>query len=172
MGCDIHMYVERRSNKYGGGKTEWVSGDYFSIKNPKNPSCIPIHQELYGDRNYALFAVLANVRNRYYDEAYPYIDTPRGLPDDVTEYVKAEYDSWGMDAHSCSYFTLKELVEFHAEKAPMDDFGYDILKPLIERLKQRADEFSIIYDFEWNRGMSDEMIDKMGNIRIVFWFDN
>ena len=71
MGCDIHMHVERRSSFRNGDKTEWVNGDYFSIKHPHDPDCSIIHQDLYGDRNYALFAVLANVRNRGFGEAYP-----------------------------------------------------------------------------------------------------
>ena len=73
MGCDIHMCVERRANRYGGGKTEWVNGDYFSIKEPLDPNCEPIRQDLYDGRNYDLFAVLANVRNRGYGEELPYI---------------------------------------------------------------------------------------------------
>lgn len=173
MGCDIHMCVERRSDRYGGGKTEWVNGDYFSIKDPYDSECAPIRQDLYSDRNYALFAVLANVRNRGYGEAYPYIDEPRGLPNDVTEYVKDEYEAWDMDAHSCSYFTLREILEFYYDKSPRNDFGYDILNPLIERLKQRAADFYIIHEFEWNGGIpTDELYKKAENIRIVFWFDN
>lgn len=172
MGCDIHMHVERRSSFRNGDKTEWVNGDYFSIKRPHDPECKIIHQDLYGDRNYDLFAVLANVRNRGYGEALPYIDEPRGLPNDVTEYVKADYESWDWDAHSCSYFTLRELIDFHEVKRPKNDFGYDILEPLIERLKQRADDFNIIYNFEWDRPMTDDLKNKMDDIRIVFWFDN
>ena len=172
MGCDIHMYVERRNDKYGGGKTEWVNGDYFSIEHPNKPECAISQQDLWGERCYDLFAVLANVRNRGYGEAYPYIDEPRGLPDDVTEYVKQEYDSWCIDAHSCSYFTLKELVEFHNAKKPTNIFGYDILEPLIERIKHRANDFNIIYDFEWKHPWTDDMLNKMDNIRIVFWFDS
>lgn len=172
MGCDIHMHVERRNNRYDGGKTEWVNGDYFSITHPNDPKCAVIHQDLWGERCYDLFAVLANVRNRGYGEAYPYIDEPRGLPDDATQYVKEEYESWGIDAHSCSYFTLRELVEFHEEKKSISGFGFDILEPLIERLKQRADDFNIIYDFEWDRPWTNDLKSKMDNIRIVFWFDN
>lgn len=172
MGCDIHMCVERRSDRYGGGKTEWVNGDYFSIKDPYDSECAPIRQDLYSDRNYALFAVLANVRNRGYGEAYPYIDEPRGLPNDVTEYVKDEYEAWDMDAHSCSYFTLRELIDFHEAKRPTNDLGYDILEPLIERIKRRAHEFWIIYEFEWKYPYTDELKNKMDDIRIVFWFDN
>lgn len=173
MGCDIHMYVERRHNRYGGGKTEWLCGDYFSIKNPLDPECRPVLQELWGDRWYELFAVLANVRNGHGEAAQPYIDLPRGIPDDATEYVKDEYRLWDDDAHSSSYFTLKELIEFQLEHRPISHFGaHDILEPIIESLKKRAADFNIISEFEWNREWTDELRDKMDNIRIVFWFDN
>lgn len=171
MGCDIHMYVEfKRSN--WSMETGWKCGDYFRITDPTNPDCEPIHIDLFGDRCYSLFAVLANVRNRGYGEEYPYISMPRGIPVDATEYVRGEYGRWGCDAHSSSYLTLREIVEFHVEKKPKNDFGGYILEPLIERLRRRADELGVLYEFELDRPWSNDVPHKMENIRIVFWFDN
>lgn len=164
MGCDIHMYVEYRRNG------DWKNGDYFMLDNPDAIKPKRKRMELYDARNYDLFAVLANVRN--YD-LREYIDDPRGLPDDVTYYVEHEYEDWGWDAHSCSYFTLQELIDFDEEHEPRSILGRHILRPLIDRLKQRADELRLIYDFEWDREQStQELRDKANNIRIVFWFDN
>ena len=173
MGCDIHMYVERRRTRFDGSKTEWFSADLFSIKDPCDPKCEPIRVDLWDERNYDLFAVLANVRNRSGNYKYPYIDEPRGIPDDATKYVRKEYDLWDIDAHSASYLTFREILEFYYEKTPKTEFGYDILNPLIERLKKRADEFNIIHSFDWNGGLSTkDLYDRADNIRIVFFFDN
>ena len=164
MGCDIHMYVEYKSN---GPSTTWRCGDYFHTIDPLDTSKTMSRRELYGDRNYDLFAVLANVRN----DGHDYMSEPKDLPPDATEYVKQEYGAWGIDAHSCSYFTLKELIEYRDEYKPKDFWDGDVLEPLITKLKQRADELSIIWNFEWKSDFK-KACEKANNIRIVFWFDN
>lgn len=62
------------------------------------------------DRNYMLFSVLADVRN-YSDRVKP-IDLPRGLPDDVSLEVKRKSDYDGVDGHSHSWLTLRELLDY------------------------------------------------------------
>lgn len=167
MGCDIHMHVEfKRPNWHKDAG--WKCGDYFTIVDPTDPGCEPIYEGLLERRSYSLFAVLADVRNR----GYPYISEPKGLPADATEFVKKEYDSWGYDAHSCSYLTLREIVEFDRKEHPLNIFGEPILRPLVERLVRRADELNVLYDFEMGRELTDEVLKKIENIRIVFWFDN
>lgn len=168
MGCDIHTHVEFRRGHRDGSKCKWQCGDYFSTIDPLDPDAKFVIQELCGDRNYSLFAVLADVRN----DGYDYIDEPRGLPDDVTEFVKKDYETWGWDAHSCSYFTLRELIEYHDEYKPKDIYGHDILLPLINELKRRADEFHFIYEFSWDGTRRDEAMQKAEDIRFIFWFDN
>lgn len=168
MGCDIHMYVEYKNN--GGSDAEWRCGDYFHMFDPLSTDSKPTRIELYGERDYDLFAVLANVRNY---EHIDYIEDPKGLPRDATEFVTREYSTWGFDAHSCSYFTLRELIDYDYEHDPRDSFGHYILKKLIDRLKRRADELNLIWDFERNGSSGREKaLDKSNNIRIVFWFDN
>lgn len=170
MGCDIHTHVEIRSDRWGRRTLDWRCGDYFSVVDPLDPDAKYAIQELHGNRYYALFAVLANVRN--YDYRLNYIDEPRGLPDDVTEFVKRDYEGWGWDAHSCSYFTLRELIEYHEEHKPKDVFGRDILLPLINDLKRRADEFNLIYERWWDGDRYEDALLKAEDIRFVFWFDN
>lgn len=168
MGCDVHMYVEykRKANI----NHEWRCGDYFRVDNPLTEKPAIKRVDLYGERDYSLFAVLADVRNSNLCE---YISEPKGLPDDATDYVRREYAAWGNDAHSCSHFTLRELIEYHDEHKPKDALGYYVLKPLIERLKQRADELDVIWDFEWRNSLtSNAAHQRADNIRIVFWFDN
>ena len=168
MGCDIHMYVEYKNTKKE--RRDWLCGDYFHTNDPMSDDTKLTRVELYGERDYSLFAVLANVRNYDYIK---YMAEPRGLPIDATDFVNSEYLKWGCDAHSCSYFTLQELIDFHNENEPRDTFGDYILKPLIDRLKQRADELNLIWAFEWTSATKrDPAYKKADNIRIVFWFDN
>ena len=148
----------------------WRCGDYFKLDDPLSDSPSIKRVELYSGRNYELFAILADVRNSDYVN---YITDPKGLPHDVTEYVKREYQAWGNDAHSCSYFTLSELIDYYDECGPDSSSTCNVLKPLINKLKQRADELDLIWDFEWNNSFTRDVArKKANNIRIVFWFDN
>ena len=112
MGCDIHLYVEKRVNK------KWV---YASAK---DHGCNTQFGEQYGydywydGRNYSLFSILANVRNGYgfagcvTGEGFMPISEPRGLPKDVCLKIKKESAEWGGDGHSHSWLTLKELQDY------------------------------------------------------------
>jgi hypothetical protein len=69
MGCDIHLYIEYKSKKprYDGSESNWASfGDRI------NPG-----------RNYAMFGLMANVRNCYSDGKLPVLVEPRGMPEDA-----------------------------------------------------------------------------------------
>lgn len=132
MGCDIHVHVEyKRSDR-------WMCGDYFRLN--------PHHGRIDGEekytlvgfcdkRNYNLFATLADVRN--YGET-DYIADPRGLPSDVTEEVRSDYDCWGDDGHSHSYFTLKELIDWHNEGHRMKYSGM-ISREAAEKLDKHGE---------------------------------
>lgn len=113
MGCDIHLYTEKRL-KDGG----WYCADHFKInpfyKRDPNRENAYTHISIYDDRDYSVFATLANVRN--YDGIIP-ISEPRGLPNDVSEIVERESDDWGRDVHSHSWLTAKELF-IHKNKVP------------------------------------------------------
>ncbi len=97
MGCDIHLFVEKRN---------LVSGKWESVPEP------PV------SRNYSLFAILADVRNHFgfagvdLGDPYNVIAPPRGLPADVSRLVRREFKSWGLNAHTPSWFTLEELLNF------------------------------------------------------------
>ena len=162
MGCDIHMHVEYRKHN-----NNWECGDYFALQ-PGSTLESPRYSlvELYGNRSYALFSILADVRNR---TGLDYISLPKGLPRDATDFVKEGYEYWGMDAHSCSYLTLKEMIDF---RETHDGDDYYMLDVIIDKLKQRADELNLIYDFEWSGRNHDKAYAQSSKIRIVFWFDN
>ena len=112
MGCDIHLYTEARRTV--SGEKKWVNVDNWRI----NPYYDPSNEEetereyevqhVYRHRDYELFSFLANVRN-YGDN--PSFGFDGGLPDDVSEVVKREADSWGCDGHTHGYCTLEELKD-------------------------------------------------------------
>lgn len=113
MGCDIHIYAEKRVD----GK--WVTADKWEPSEYDDGSmCVPFDEQLCPGRNYQLFAILADVRNGYgfggvdTGDALVPIDALRGLPDDVSTEVKTESDGWGGDGHSHSFFTVQELLEY------------------------------------------------------------
>ncbi len=82
MGCDIHIYVERRWND------RWV--------------CIAQDPEKARGRDYTLFAKLAGVRGDGPD--------PRGLPADIAETTAYWAAKWKLDAHSHSWLPMGEAM--------------------------------------------------------------
>lgn len=103
MGCDIHMFVEKRINEKWECIDTIVEDEYGNLD-------VPYDKRIYHERNYSFFALLANVRN---DACVKPISEPRGLPDDVSEIVKKVSNYWGCDGHSHSYYTLEELLEYN-----------------------------------------------------------
>lgn len=110
MGCDIHLFVERKStNPKTNGKWRWVSPK----ENWKDSD-----EDWYMSRNYDLFAILADVRNDRgvtntdgFCKFNP-ISSPKGWPSDASSEANQIHMRWDGDAHSDSYLTLRELVEF------------------------------------------------------------
>jgi hypothetical protein len=163
MGADIHFYTERytSSNNYEGprdlsedrdnkiGKiigdvksTErWVSADLW------NKEDYWINESKYSSRNYYLFSILADVRN--YNVIDP-ISEPKGIPDDASFGYLYCAKKWQGDAHSHSYFTLKELL----------DVDWSVYK--LEYLETFLD---VIEDL---KGIDEDP----SKVRICFFFDN
>ena len=136
MGCDIHAYLEKKNS----------DGTYSYVK------------DVFESREYNLFAFLAGVRN--YIRIKP-INDARGLPTDLSEYVKDEYENWKYDAHSVSWIDVDELYDFNYMNNVHDEntsFSY---------------QFMTYTTFLGEHTLSDIL--KLGqyiNHRIVFWFDN
>lgn len=126
MGCDIHLFTEKKMqfSAYNNGEPFWWCCDYFQLNpyrkidkdDPKYS-----HKEVYGDRNYSLFGALANVRN-YYDNIP--ICEPRGIPEDASKVVKKEANRWGLDGHSHSWVTAKELFDYKKKYGQQKLCGY------------------------------------------------
>lgn len=141
MGCDIHLYAEEKVDGNWvatKGIDCWLSDyeDWLEKAIKRNDEkdieyckkrieeCKePTYDWVYGGRNYALFALLADVRNDY---GITPIDEPRGIPEDISAEIKEKHEWWDFCGHSASWFTLSELKEF-AEKAKdyvVVDCGY------------------------------------------------
>ena len=198
MGCDIHTCVERLVKGRDGEEDFWWNADHYvhnrqALIYDDEPEYERV--ELCGDRDYSLFATLTDVRN--YAES-PYICDPKGIPKDASSLTRSEYDRWGGDAHSTSYFTLEELKAFRAENPVQYHSGY--ISPRAAELLDNGGELPTM----WCQGTSsvdwvhrrwedptsplDRMIDELerrsaeifyfykedndSKIRIVFWFDN
>jgi len=65
MGCDIHLYIEYKS------------------KDGYDPAWQGFGGNINPGRNYAMFALMADVRNYYSDGKLPVLVERRGMPDDA-----------------------------------------------------------------------------------------
>ena len=154
MGCDIHMYIEKKKN----GK--WIPAQGFMQTGNRENDVpdVPFHDQ-FNQRNYALFGFLAGVRIpelKHFE--------PQGFPDDASKEVKDVYNEWGTDAHTPSYLLLKEL-----QTIPWDDL---IDYPdYYEKPAKLRDAFSEFYDLVYWLNSYDYTCNP-DEIRIVFWFDN
>lgn len=152
MSCDIHCYAERKT----------PSGWEFEL------------QLFERYQSYRLFGFLADVRN--YSAVTP-IAQPRGIPDDVSDFVRQKYIRWCGDAHSSSWLSVEELLAFDYGQLTED-------RHITKQIGERS----------WNGGCTAEpgegkkmtfreflgsgyftALDRLqsrGADRIVFWFDN
>lgn len=192
MGCDIYIACE-----YLGYKGVWKNCDHFKVNhyyNEEEGDEKYIVQDIYNDRNYEVFAMLANVRN--YGEIVAF-DDPRGIPSDACEYTRKRIERWDSDGHSHSYMTLAELKDYVGEYPPIKCEGYvseDAAMQIADYpvysggyLTRKTEDFCVF--MEWIRPnpvlpiikaleerSAEEFYryneDNDDKIRIVFWFDN
>lgn len=192
MGADIHSFTEVK--KYG----KWLEvkeplfDDYGDRKTT----------EPFGCRNYSIFSFLANVRN--YSHCTP-ICEPKGLPpdsehlntplDEPQKYIYYGHDNGtaftrkgeiecNINYHSCSWLTLKELLDFDYEKVFLDR---RITRTTImpngcifsngAALANEGEGRNITYREFLGESFFKviDVLKSLGspeNVRIVFWFDN
>lgn len=185
MGCDIHLFREKRVGGKWVAEDEWVDGSVDWEKR-------------FTDRNYNLFAILAGVRER---EIPPYKFEPRGLPLNVCNEIAEHSGEYGGDGHSHSYLYLHELKELRAFLAEQthtvsgmknkDELAalegaiesgnpdWDLLYPYCQGTndpKQVKFSLDVPADFVVGKAL-DRIIASLSDIggdqqRIVFFFDN
>lgn len=120
MGTDIHCFVEEKMYRIGINETDqtgkWISIDKWTksrwaILYPEDEGAIWMVERkdmVFTERNYDLFAILANQRNC---ENMPYISDPRGIPEDVSPEIPLQISV--LEGHSTTWYTAKELIEFN-----------------------------------------------------------
>lgn len=95
MGCDCHVFVERRQpNGY------W--------------RCVLTRDQAYSARNYCVFYALAEVRGCWGE--IETLGPPRGLPTDVSS--EAAVYLMSVDIHSRSWLALDELLAYDWNALP------------------------------------------------------
>lgn len=121
MGCDIHLYVERRDHTKDTveAKAPWVTADTWTDSEYEDGvKDVAYYDHYYTGRSYDLFAVLADVRNgRGFagvktGSGFNPISSPRGVPDDACPEYRDAVERWGADGHSHSHLTLAELLAY------------------------------------------------------------
>jgi hypothetical protein len=112
MDCDIHCWAEvREAGVWRKVGRIWPADDWGSEG---------LTDEPYFGREYALFAILAGVRDSW--KLSP-IAPPRGLPADITTEVKAISEDWEREGHSHSWHSLRHLLEYWAWQESFTEEG-------------------------------------------------
>jgi hypothetical protein len=158
MGCDIHVFIERRLNgkwvpvnappqegelDYGRA---WPWGAWTDPPNPMEELAqvtLPFEervpskaQEWAFGRNYASFGRLSGVRG-----GTPYRE-PNGYPADLSDGVRAEL--WGGDDHTPTHWTLADLDEAHKNRdVREEEWGAERISELLWEMKRIAEEYNI-----------------------------
>lgn len=142
MGCDIHLHIEVRIK---GVWEHW--------------GCPRI------DRDYAMFARMAGVRG---ENEEGQIAERKGVPHDMTNLTKIDYEDYGTDAHSASWFNWQEIQIFSKwlrKDHKVHGLDYDL-------------EFSVLQTYLFGNSFTgwaeypDENRQGVEDVRFVFWFDN
>lgn len=116
MGTDITMYAEVRKNRQWMKVGKVFKNPWYSADRPENDWNTPLTDHPYDNRNYDLFAILADVRNGrgftgcVTSRGFNPIAPQKGIPNDVTQEVKTIFEDYG--GYGYSWFTLKELKDY------------------------------------------------------------
>jgi hypothetical protein len=156
MGCDIHFLKEYREVD----TNKWVSCDIWFRDDDGDLK--PAYDSESPGRNYAAFGLIASVRTEY-----SYGLEAKGLPDNVSDVVQEEFDSWGGDAHSATYLTELELNQLALKLTLMSNLTnieysdvtrqHEYLQRILAKLNNVSSEFNLNEDTEK---------------RMIMWFDN
>ena len=153
MGTDIHLSAEVARYDGNGNQIGW---DWLPC-----PVIDAEHRrgEWYSNRNYLVFAMLADVRNGYGFAGTPThspivpISEPRGVPDDIT----AETLAILSEEHSASWMMLNEILDYDWSQ-PIEREGTviaatDRTSEFVERMKMLAAAAGerptrVVFDFD------------------------
>lgn len=113
MGADIHFYVEKKID----GKWQ-MHGTVEREDSGDDGEWMRVCNGFSDYRCYNAFAILAGVRNGSgfagikTGKGFNPISEPRGIPEDASDEYKQIAAQWGVDGHSHSYHTLRQLLDY------------------------------------------------------------
>lgn len=192
MGCDIHLYKEKKVD------SQWVTADEGWVDEYNEGYVDFPWENRFTQRDYDLFGFLCKGVRRDFD--FSLIE--KGLPDQMSPEVTAIYKNWKADAHSASYLTLTELKQawemLQKKLTPVSGMIHkDQLVKLQEELKKDKPDYNVLYPYcQWTNQpdyvkfnidlpstfmlsnvltlieLFGEVVDNTDDYRIVFWFDN
>ena len=193
MGCDIHLYKEKKVNGVWMTADNWTTYDYGDDEKGIE---VPWEQR-YTDRNYDLFGLLSKgVRSEH-----EFSMKPRGLPFNISKEVGEDAERDGVDGHSHSFLYLHELKDLLAylQTQTVEISGMkqkDELAKLSASIASGTPDWNLLYPYcKWasggdyetfaievpasfivGKGLEQIIASFKGvdgdNHRIVFWFDN
>lgn len=158
MGCDIHLFAERKArHPLFWWKVQWVSIDKYTL-NPDFGSDdsepkfhIDRKDRFYtGGRNYNLFCALAGVRSYQFNGEPKQVSEPKGLSNHCFQ-IMEEIERYGSDGHTHSWNTLAELERFDWSEygKTCNDFVNEVLPKLKAASRtSRHDDVRIVYFFD------------------------
>lgn len=165
MGADIHIYAERKLKdgtwslfKTLGFENKTAFRDDGQFGDHKGATWLSYRAR---GRHYGFFAALAGVRGDGPE--------PRGLPEDVSPYVKEEAERWDGDAHSHSWYSAEEFVPIFMEHHMSPE---EIAKITATKLENKYPMDITQHICEIFVGVECADADDVSRTRFVFWFDN
>ena len=114
MGCDIHMFLERKRST----DKKWQLDSKHEIYICPDDG-VPKTKELHTGRSYEFFGHLAGVR--YHATGA----RPKGIPKNASAGFKQACEQYGDDAHSYSYVSISRYSNL-LDKLHIGTSGYDV----------------------------------------------
>ena len=188
MGCDIHLYKEKKIDGV------WVTADEWEDEHGEGLD-VP-YEKQFSERDYYLFGFLAGVMR----ESELSLEQ-KGFPTTASKNVRDCYEYWKGDAHSASHLTLEELKYHWAMLSSKDvsvsgmkdtdglnklarsimekgETDWDLLYPYCQMTNQdNFETFLIDVPCHYILSGIEKLIRLFDDVdadefRIVFWFDN
>jgi hypothetical protein len=170
LGADLHLYIEYSRDS---GKT-WQedSGHQISSYEDDSPEYLSVKTT---PRWYLLFGLMASVRGVG--------RKPRGLPQNISDFVRAAAESYKNDGHSHSYMSLNSFKGILTKLYSLDERKQTLAEPFRDYWYRVPAEEGLLNYYSIIKYCEDKtadiqcehiLLDNPDKVkcRIVFWFDS